>query len=58
MDANMFTMLMAFLIPILLFVSFMFTFKSSARLSKESMKETNSILREILMELKAGKDAV
>ncbi|MBX9951850.1 MAG: hypothetical protein K2Y39_21950 [Candidatus Obscuribacterales bacterium] len=58
MDANMFTMLMAFLIPILLFVAFMFTFKSFVRLSKESMKETNSILREILIELKAGKGTV
>lgn len=52
MDANMFTMLNAFLVPILLFVGFMFMFKSLVGLSKESSRETNSILRDILAELK------
>lgn len=52
MDANMFTMLSACLVPILLFVGFMFMFKSLAGLSKESSRETNLILRDILAELK------
>jgi hypothetical protein len=52
MDANVFTMLNAFLVPILLFVGFMFMFKSLVGLNKESTRETNLILREILAELK------
>ncbi|HIN67315.1 MAG TPA: hypothetical protein EYM95_21960 [Candidatus Obscuribacterales bacterium] len=52
MDANMFTMLNAFLVSILLFVGFMFMYRSLVGLSKESTRETNSILREILAELK------
>jgi len=59
MDTNIGSMIAAFLIPILLFVAFLITFRKSAEQHRsihaqlETLtEETNSLLREILTELK------
>lgn len=57
-----FQLVTSFLIPILLFIGFMFMFRAITGLHQQilrqvqtSSEETNSMLREILAELKASK---